>query len=309
MSNWTADKMPNLEGKTAVVTGANSGLGLEATKKLAEKNAEVVMACRKKEKGLEAKKEIEKEVEDVDLEVMQVDLTSLDSVHQFADDFNSEYEKLDLLFNNAGVMAIPRKETEDGFEYQFGVNHLGHFALTGLLIEKLEAADGEARVVTQSSIAHTDGEIDFEDINHEEEYDRWQAYSDSKLANLLFARELDRKLKSEDIEVKSMACHPGVSTTNLFDAEESQHGFIATKVMGLALKVFGQPPEKGCLPMLYAAVSEDIEGGGEYIGPDGLKSFRGNPEKQMPSKKARDEGLAEKLWRKSEELTGVEYNL
>lgn len=308
MSNWTADEIPDLEGKTAVVTGANSGLGLEATKNLAEKNAEVVMACRKKEKGLDAKKEIKDEIEDADLEVMQVDLASLDSVHHFAEKVNSKYEKLDLLFNNAGVMAIPRKETEDSFEYQFGVNHLGHFALTGQLIEKLEAADGEARVVTQSSVAHENGKIDFEDINQEKEYDRMQAYSNSKLANLLFARELDRKLKSEDIEVKSVACHPGVSTTNLFNAEESQHGFIATKVMGLALKVFGQSPEKGCLPMLYAAVSEDIEGG-EYIGPDGLKSFRGNPEKQTASKKARDKDLAEKLWRKSEEMTGVDYNL
>ncbi|QKQ98430.1 SDR family NAD(P)-dependent oxidoreductase [Candidatus Nanohaloarchaea archaeon] len=308
MSNWTAEEMPNLEGKTALVTGANSGIGFEATKKLARKNAEVVMACRKKEKGLEAKEEIEAEIEGPDLRVMQVDLASLDSIHETAEKFKSEYEKLDLLFNNAGVMAIPRRETEDGFEYQIGVNHLGHYALTGLLLEKLENADDEARIISQSSIAHENGDINFEDINHEKSYDRMQAYSDSKLANILFAKELDRKLKEDDLDIKAIASHPGVSHTNLFNAEESQHNIIVTKLMGLGLKLFGQSPEKGCLPMLYAATSEEIEGG-EFIGPDGFKAIRGSPERQIPSEKAQDEKLAERLWEKSGEMTGVEYNL
>lgn len=308
MAGWTAEQLPDLEEKTVLVTGANSGIGFEATKKLAEKNAEVIMACRIREKGLDAKEKIEKELEDADLTVMQIDLASLDSIHEMAEEFNSEYEKLDILFNNAGIMAIPRRETEDGFEYQIGVNHLGHYALTGLLLEKLENADGEARIITQSSIAHTSGEIDFSDFNHEEEYDRWQAYSDSKLANLLFGKELDRKLDRAELDITSVVSHPGVSDTNLFNADESQHNFVIAKLMGVALKIFGHSAEKACLPMLYAATSEEVEGG-EFIGPGGFKSMRGYPEKQEPSQKAQDEDLAEKLWKKSEELTEVEYDL
>lgn len=308
MSNWTAENIPNLKGKTAVVTGANSGLGFQAAKKLAEKNAKVVMACRKREKGEEARKELEDKVDNPDLEVMQLDLASLESIRHFSEELKTEYEEIDLLFNNAGIMAIPRKETEEGFEMQFGVNHLGHFALTAQILDLLKKSEGEARVITQSSVAHENGDIGFEDINHEESYDRMQAYSDSKLANLLFAKELDRKLKAAGLNIKSAACHPGVSTTNLFNTEESQHNFITAKIMGLALKAFGQSPEKGCLPMLYAATSEEVEGG-EYIGPDGFKSFRGNPEKQAPSEKARNQDLAEELWERSEELTGIEFKV
>ena len=308
MSNWTAENLPDLDGKTAVVTGANSGLGFEATKKLAQNNAEVIMACRGREKGLEAKEEIKERVENADLEVMQVDLASLDSAKEFTDKVKEKYEKLDLLFNNAGIMAIPRRETEEGFEMQFGVNHLGHFALTSHLIELLESTDSKARIITQSSVAHENGDINFEDINHEQSYDRMQAYSDSKLANLLFAKELDRKLGEKGLDIKSVASHPGVSTTNLFSAEESQHNFIVAKLMALGLRVFGQSAEKGCLPMLYAATSEEIEGG-EYIGPDGFKNIKGNPEKQTPSEKALDEELAEMLWEKSEEMAEVDFNL
>jgi NAD(P)-dependent dehydrogenase (short-subunit alcohol dehydrogenase family) len=304
---WTSDQMPNLRGKTAVVTGANSGLGFQATKNLAEHDAEVIMACREQEKGKEAKEEIEENLEDAELKVMQLDLASLDSIHSFTEEFKSEYNELDLLFNNAGVMAIPRRETEDGFEYQFGVNHLGHFALTAHLMDTLKSAE-EARIISQSSIAHQNGEINFENINHEESYDRMQAYSDSKLANLLFIKELDRKLKENNLDIKAVASHPGVSHTNLFNAEESQHNVVVTKLIGLGLKIFGQTPEKGCLPMLYAATSGDIEGG-DFIGPDGFKAIRGNPEKQTPSDKARDEEIAAKLWEKSEEMTEIEFEL
>lgn len=308
MSGWTAEQLPDLEGKRALVTGANSGIGFEATKKLADKNAEVVMACRIREKGLDAKEKIEKEVEDAELTVMQVDLASLESIHEMAEEFKLEYEKLDLLFNNAGIMAIPRKETQDGFEYQMGVNHLGHFALTGLLLEKLKESTGKARIITQSSIAHTNGDIDFSDFNHEEEYDRWQAYSDSKLANILFGKELDRKLKEKDLDIRSVISHPGVSDTNLFNADESQHNFVVAKLMGVVLKIFGHSADKACLPMLYAATSEDLEGG-EFVGPDGFRSMRGYPSEQDPIEEASDRDLAEKLWEKSEELTEVEYEL
>ena len=294
---WTAKEMESQKGKTVVVTGANSGLGFEVAKKFAEKKAEVVMACRSVEKALRAKERILEEV-DGDLEVMEIDLASLDSVEGFAEKFRERFDKLDILCNNAGIMAVPYGKTEEGFERQFGVNHLGHFALTGHLIEMLE--EGRGRVVTQSSIAHENGDIDIEDLNHEENYDRWQAYSDSKLANILFAKELDRRR-----DVKSLASHPGVSNTNLFNSEESQHNILMTKIMELGIKLLGQSAGRGALPMLYAA-TEKVEGG-EFIGPDGFRKMRGYPEIQDPSEDAMDEELAEKLWEKSEELTGVEF--
>jgi NAD(P)-dependent dehydrogenase (short-subunit alcohol dehydrogenase family) len=304
---WNTEEMPDQEGKVVVVTGANSGLGFEVSKKFAEKNAGVVMACRSVEKGLKAKEKILEEVSDATLEVMEIDLVSLDSVERFAEKFRDKFDRLDVLCNNAGIMAVPYGETENGFEKQFSVNHLGHFALTAHLIEILEET-GNSRVVTQSSIAHENGEIDLENLNSEENYDRWEAYSRSKLANLLFAKELDRKLKENDWDVKSVACHPGVSNTNLFNAEESQHSYLSAKLMENGIKFLGQSPAKGALPMLYAAASPEIKGG-EYIGPDGFKKMRGNPEKQKLSEKALDEELARKLWDKSEEHTGVNFEM
>jgi NAD(P)-dependent dehydrogenase (short-subunit alcohol dehydrogenase family) len=295
---WTAEEMESQEGKTIIVTGANSGLGFEVAKKFAEKNAEVVMACRSVEKGLRAKERILEEV-DGNLEVLEIDLASLDSVEGFAEEFRERFDKLDILCNNAGIMAVPYGKTEDGFEKQFGVNHLGHFALTAHLIDILEATEN-SRVVTQSSIAHENGDIGLKDLNQEESYDRWQAYSDSKLANILFAKELDRRR-----DVKSLASHPGVSDTDLFNAEESQHNILMTKLIGLGIKLIGQSAERGALPMLYAA-TEKLEGG-ELIGPNGSGKMRGYPEVQDPSEDAMDEELAEKLWEKSEELTGVEF--
>jgi NAD(P)-dependent dehydrogenase (short-subunit alcohol dehydrogenase family) len=304
---WAPSEIRDLENEIIIVTGANSGLGFSATKILAEHGAKVVMACRSIEKAKDAKQEIIEELDDPDLEVMELDLSSLDSVESFADEFREWYDSLDILCNNAGLMALPRRETEDGFEMQLGVNHLGHFALTAHLIDMI--VDSSGRVVNQSSMAHEDGEIDFDDLMGEEDYSKWGAYGQSKLANLLFTYELDRRLKEKDIDVESVGCHPGVSDTNLFKiGPKMEHSKLKLFLGKIFSKVLGQSPDKGCLPMVYAATSEEIEGG-EYIGPDGFKTMRGYPEKQESSKASQNEEDAKKLWERSEELTGIEFKI
>ncbi len=214
-----------------------------------------------------------------------------------------------MLCNNAGVMAIPRRETDDGFEYQLGVNHLGHFALTGLLLEDLRRADGEARVVTQSSGLHTSGGFDFDDLHREDSYDEWGAYARSKLANLLFAYELDRRLDAADADVTSVACHPGYAATDLQRrGPEMADSTLRLWLMKAANALFAQSAASGARPMLYAAVHPDVDGGG-YVGPGGLGNMRGAPEPQSSSEKSYDEDLARRLWDVSAELTGVEYGL
>ncbi|MFB6216026.1 MAG: oxidoreductase [Candidatus Aenigmatarchaeota archaeon] len=302
---WTEEEMGDLGGKTVVVTGANSGLGYAATKKLARHGAEVVMACRSSEKSREALKSIKRDIPDPEVILMELDLADLDSVRSFAGEFRRRYDSLDVLCNNAGVMALPRRETEDGFEMQLGVNHLGHFALTAHLMDLI--IDSGGRVVNQSSMAHENGEMDFNDLMMEEEYSKWGAYSRSKLANLLFTYELDRRLKEIGSEACSVACHPGVSDTDLFRKGPRMEGSKIKLLLGSVLTgIFGQSPDRGCLPMLYAATSADIDGG-EYIGPDGFKSMRGYPEKQESSEASHDGKDARKLWERSEELTGVEF--
>jgi NAD(P)-dependent dehydrogenase (short-subunit alcohol dehydrogenase family) len=306
---WTSEDMPDMEGKTVIVTGANSGLGFEATRKFAEKNARVVMACRSLEKGKEAKEEVEEELEDPELEVRRIDLADLGSVEDFAKEFKANNDELHVLCNNAGVMAIPRSETEDGFEQQFGVNHLGHFALTGHLIEVLEDTEGDTRVVTQSSMLHENGEINFDDLMMEEDYDKWDAYAQSKLANVLFGYELDRKLRRANSRVKSVVCHPGFASTNLqYRGPEEEGSKLKLWMMKFANAVVAQSAEKGALPMLYAATSEEIDGG-EYIGPSGFKNMRGYPEEQESSLASQDKDIAEALWNRSEALTGVDFEL
>ncbi|MFB6116152.1 MAG: oxidoreductase [Candidatus Nanosalina sp.] len=304
---WTSEEMQDLNGKKVVVTGANSGIGFEATKKFAEKGAEVVMACRSLKRGGDAKDEIEKELEDPDLEVRKLDLADLSSVEEFAEEFLANNDELDILCNNAGVMALPRQETEDGFEKHMGVNHLGHFALTGHLMPALRNAE-QSRVVTQSSGLHENGEINFDDLMMEEEYDKSAAYAQSKLANILFAYELDRRLESEDLDIKSIACHPGYTATNLqFRGPKEEGSRIRLAVMTVANKLVAQSAARGALPMLYAATSEEVEGG-DYIGPGGPGNMRGYPEKQESSEESYSEDMAEALWTRSESLTGVEYD-
>ncbi|MDZ7689046.1 MAG: oxidoreductase [Halobacteriales archaeon] len=302
---WTTENIPDQTGRRFVVTGANSGIGFEATKALARKGAEVVMACRSTERGEDAVGEIRSEVDYGELVVKELDLASLASVRDFAKRMNDE-EEIDVLVNNAGVMAIPRRETEDGFETQFGVNHLGHFALTGLLLD-LIADDG--RIVCVSSDLHTRGEMDFDDLHGEESYDKWSAYSQSKLANLLFAYELDRRLKEAGSDIRSLGVHPGYADTNLQRRGPEMSGSKVRKVMmTTANKIFAQSADAGALPTLYAATSPDAEGG-EYYGPGGFMRMRGSPERQKSSESSYDGDDARRLWEVSESMTGVEYEL
>lgn len=303
---WTAEKINNLKGKNVIITGANSGIGFEVAKKFAENNARVIMACRDLEKGGEAKEKIEENIEESEIEVRKLDLADLSSIKKFTKEYKANNDKLDVLCNNAGVMAIPRQETKDGFEKQFGVNHLGHFALTAHLIPVLKEAE-ESRVVTQSSGLHEKGSIDFENLMLEEEYDKWDAYANSKLANVLFANELQRKLEEQDLDMKSIACHPGYASTNLqYRGPEEEGSKLKLFGMKIANTLLAQSAEKGALPMLYSSVSTDIEGG-EYIGPDGLGNMRGYPEKQESSEESQDKNVAEALWTRSESLTDVDF--
>jgi hypothetical protein len=341
MQGWTTVDMPRLDGKTVVVTGANSGLGYEGSLAFAEKGAAVVMACRSVDRGERAADEIRRESDldrdDLDLDVRECDLASLDSVREFAERLDDDYDGVDVLCNNAGVMALPRSETEDGFETQFGVNHLGHFALTGRLLPLLEAAegiDGEARVVTQSSGAHEQGEMDFSDLNWERSYGKWKAYGRSKLANLLFAYEFQRRINAaeesgdgeageagEDGEndetseggdggpaLRSVACHPGYAATNLQLRTAEESGNPLMKVgMKAANAVLGQDAATGALPMLYAATA-DVDGGA-YVEPGGLMNMRGTPTVGRSNDASYDRADARKLWEYSEEATGVEFSI
>ncbi|MDS0219767.1 oxidoreductase [Haloarcula sp. S1AR25-5A] len=309
MTGWTAEDMPSLTDRTVVVTGANSGLGLEGSEAFARKGATVVMACRSVERGESAAAEIRGAVPDATLDVRECDLGDLANVEAFADGLHEDYDAVDVLCNNAGVMAIPRSETADGFETQFGVNHLGHFALTGHLLDLLRAADGESRIVTQSSGAHEMGEIDFDDLQHERSYGKWDAYGQSKLANLLFAYELQRRLGNHGWDnVISVTCHPGYADTDLqFKGPREMGSTLRTAFMGIANAVFAQSAEQGALPMLYAATADDVIGG-EYVGPGGLFDMRGAPEFQQSNEASRDEATAERLWAVSTDLTGVEYD-
>ena len=293
---WTARDIPDQRGRVAVVTGANSGIGLIAARELAGAGARVVMACRNTAKGADAAAQIRRAAAGADVEVAELDLGSLASVAVFADAFEGE---LDLLVNNAGVMAPPRRETEDGFELQFGTNHLGHFALTAGLLERMHGRP-DARVVTLSSGAHRIGKIDFDDLQRERGYNRWTAYGQSKLANLLFALELDRRLKSAGSAVKSIAAHPGYAATNLQAAAAPVADRLLMKVTNAVL---AQSAEMGALPTLYAATAPGLTGG-EFIGPDGLLEQRGHPEVVEPSAAGRDETVAARLWEVSEQLTG-----
>ena len=307
MTEWTPAEMPTLDDTTVVVTGANSGLGREGTRAFARKGATVVMACRSVERGERAAAEIrESSSGDPDLDVRECDLASLDSIEAFADGLGDEYDAVDVLCNNAGVMAIPRRETADGFETQLGVNHLGHFALTGRLFDRLTAADGEARVVTQSSGAHEQGEMDFTDLNWEESYGKWAAYGRSKLANLLFAYELQRRVDAAGLGVRSVACHPGYADTDLQmrTARESD-SLLLTVAMRLANGLLGQDPAVGVEPMLYAATA-DVDGGA-YVEPGGFLNIRGHPTVGRSNDASYDRSDARRLWEFSVEATGVRY--
>ncbi|AHF98595.1 short-chain dehydrogenase [Halostagnicola larsenii XH-48] len=315
--SWTAADVPDQSGRTVVVTGANSGIGFEATRVLADRGATVVMACRSVDRGESAAAEILDDIDpdaDGELVVAELDLADLESVRAFPERFDEAVDRdgdsssgeIDVLVNNAGVMAIPRRETAQGYEMQFGVNHLGHFALTAVLFDRLAT---DARIVTVSSGLHERGEIDFDDLQGEAEYNRYDAYAQSKLANLLFAYELDRRLESTPSNALSVGVHPGYADTSLQARAPEMSGSRARKLlMDVSNAVLAQSAAKGALSTLYAATASDVQGG-EYYGPGGFMNMRGAPERQRSAEQSYDRETARKLWTVSEELTGVKFDI
>lgn len=308
MSKWTPADMPDLKGKLALVTGANSGLGFYTARELARKGAQVVLACRSREKTETALRDIRAAVPGAVVEFMPLDLSDLDSVRAFAEAFKAKHRRLDILCNNAGVMALPLARTKQGFEMQIGTNHLGHFALTGLLLDMLRSTPG-SRVVSIASMAHrwTLG-LDLEDLNWERKrYKKWDAYGKSKLANLLFTYELQRRLTKAGIGVISAAAHPGYSSTNLgFAGPAMEKSAFGRLTMQIGNGLLAQSAEMGAFPQIYACSMPDLQGS-DYIGPDGWRQLRGHPKKVGSNRASRNEDTAQGLWTLSEKLTGVRY--
>lgn len=310
MTRWTDSDLPSLDGRTFVITGATSGLGLESAVALAAHDARVVVTGRDPQRLERALAITRGAATGPDPEAIPLDLADLASVREAASRIGDEVGEIDVLINNAGVMAPPRRETADGFELQIGTNHLGHFALTGLLLPLLPIDDPtrDARVITVASGAHRMGSCDPTDLNYERRtYRPWQAYGQSKLANLLFTRELDRRARAAGAALTAAAAHPGYSVTNLQFAgpgfAQNPVGRLLTKGMNAAL---GQSARAGSWPTLYAATEPDVHGG-DYIGPNGWLEMRGHPHKVEPNAAACDDANAEALWEVSEDLTGVTY--
>ncbi|MFI9105946.1 oxidoreductase [Streptomyces fildesensis] len=300
---WTANDIPDQTGRTAVVTGANSGIGYCAAKELARRGALVVLACRSEERGQAAADRLVAEVPEARAVFQRLDLGDLGSVRAFAEEFAGD--RLDLLVNNAGVMALPYTQTADGFETQFGVNHLGHFALTGLLLPKLLATPG-ARVVSVSSGMHAIANVDLGDLNSERRYRRWIAYGRSKSANLLFIHELARQLETMGADLVAAAAHPGYAETNLQTAGAKMEGRkAAERVAVVGNRIIGQSAAAGALPTLYAATAPDVAPD-SFIGPRFL-GWRGAPNRSWRASWTKDDRAGEMLWTASEQLTGVTY--
>jgi NAD(P)-dependent dehydrogenase (short-subunit alcohol dehydrogenase family) len=309
MAGWTADGIPDQSGKTVLVTGGNSGLGYETVLQLARKGARVLLAARDRGRGMAALERLGAEAPGNQAELARIDLADLTSVERFAAGFLAGGEGLDLLINNAGVMAIPHRETTaQGYERQFGTNHLGHFALTGRLLPALVRRPG-GRVVTVSSNRHKSAKgIDFDDLQAEHGYRPWGAYDQSKLANAMFVLELDRRLRAAGLDIISAGAHPGFAHTNLqVSGPRSGGTSLVARGMGLATRLFAQPARDGALPTLYAATAADVHGG-DYFGPDGPGEMRGHHPKLVQfSAAAHDQAAAAHLWAVSEELTGVTF--
>jgi NAD(P)-dependent dehydrogenase (short-subunit alcohol dehydrogenase family) len=303
-TRWTAADIPDQHGRVAVVTGANSGLGLVTARRLAAAGATVVLACRNEGKAEAAAAEIVRRSPGASVEVGRVDLGDLASVERFAADQVARHDRLDLLVNNAGIMYTPRGTTTDGFELQFGTNHLGHFALTGRLLPALLGTDG-ARVVTVSSLEHRRGHLRLDDLMAEQKYGRYRAYRQSKLANASFGIELDRRLRAAGAGLLSVVAHPGYSATNL----QFTGPLMPDRVLAaIGNRVLAQSADMGALPQLYAATAPGVEGG-SYIGPGGMGEMRGHPKVVRAIDEANDPAIARQLWEASERLTGVAYAL
>lgn len=305
---WSSAHIPSLSGKTLVITGANSGIGLSAASILAGRGARVIMACRSPEKGQAAADGIRRTHPQAEVSLEPLDLSSLASVRAFAERVLAQHPRLDVLVNNAGVMAVPHQRTADGFEMQLGTNHLGHFALTALLFDRLAATPG-ARVVSVSSLVHHFGTMRFEDLRGERSYSPWSAYFQSKLANMLFVHELARRAEAAAVPVLSVACHPGYSSTNLQTADARRlGGTLEERLMALGNRLLAQSADAGAWPTVYAATADDVRSG-EHIGPSGLLGLSGPPSRARSSRRARDPELAARLWAVSEELTGVRFDV
>ncbi len=305
---WTINDIPDQTGRTAIVTGANSGIGLETAAELAAKGATVIMACRSLDKAERAAASIRARQPAGEIIVMQLDAADLNSVRTFAQAFAEQHDKLDLLINNAGVMGAKNiLRTKDGFESQFGTNHLGHFALTGLLLDRLKAAQA-ARVVPVSSVAHkaTAG-LNLADPNFDQGgYQPFDAYGKSKLANLLFMFELDRRCKAAGLNITAAAAHPGYTASNITSGANPENSAIKNFMVAIGNRLFAMSAAGGARPTLYAATDPDIRGG-EFIGPLGPFQFWGPPGPVAAKETARDGAAAEKLWQVSEQLTGVSF--
>ncbi|MCB9420284.1 MAG: SDR family NAD(P)-dependent oxidoreductase [Ardenticatenaceae bacterium] len=295
--HWAAGNIPDQSGRIAIVTGANSGIGYETARVLAHQGATTILACRNEQKGKAAVEKIQSEGAKGTAVFLPLDLADLDSIHAFANSFKAQYQRLDLLINNAGIMTPPFGQTKQGFETQFGVNHLGHFALTGLLLDLIQRTP-QSRIVTVSSIMHKGGKINFDDLNSAQSYNRSAAYGQSKLANLLFTYELQRKLEAAGSDTIAVAAHPGWTDTNL-----QQHAGL----IEFFNRFLAQKPEMGALPTLRAAVDANVQGA-DYYGPTRRFETVGYPEKVQSNGRSHDQQTAAKLWDISEELTGVHYD-
>ena len=309
MARWTEADIPDLSGKTALVTGANSGLGFATASALAAHGAHVILGCRDARKAEDAMTRIRASTPQAKLEFLPGDLSDQSSVRKAAELLKSRHAQLHIQVNNAGIMTLPYTKTRDGFEMLFGTNYLGHFALTGLLVGITSRTPG-ARIVTLSSISERMGRLPLDDLNWEKtRYSKGAAYARSKLANMVFALELDRRLRRAGINTLSVAAHPGYSATNIVYGGMQSSESLRRRIWNFLARIgaaFGQSPERGALPSLYAATARDVKSG-DYFGPDGFVEFRGYPRRVKPSARARDESLASGLWTRSEELTGVRF--
>lgn len=306
MATWNVGDIPDQRGRTAIVTGANSGIGYAAARALAHRGAHVILACRSPERGAAALERMSSEVPDGSVELIRLDLGDLNSVRDFAETYTHASDRLDLLVNNAGVMAVAQGRTADGFETQFGINHLGHFALTGLLLPLLLATPG-ARVVTVSSGMHLRANIDIDDLNSERKYGRWLAYGRSKTANLLFTHELARRLAANGSDVVAAAAHPGYAATNLQTAGPSAEGRKGVeRFMRVGNRLFAQSAASGALPTLYAATDPGVRPD-SFIGPS-FAMWRGTPGPSTRASWTLNDRAGERLWTASERLTGITYD-
>lgn len=302
---WTIDQMPDLSGKVIIVTGANIGLGYEDAKEFTRKGAKTILACRNMKKAKAALEKINEEIPHSKAEIMQLDVASLKSVNAFAKAFKKKYKGLDVLLNNAGVMMTPYEKTEDGFELQVGTNHLGHFALTGLLLNLLLKTPG-SRVVNESSSGHKFGDVDFDKLVYgkDKEYSPMKSYGRSKLANLLFTYELQRRLTESKAKTIAVAAHPGGSNTNLGHYLVERHWYL--KLLMPIATVLSQGAAMGATPSIRASVDKDVKGG-DYYGPSGIMEMRGHPVKVESNELSHNRAHAKALWEISEKLTKVKF--